>query len=176
LKKSTIPLTIVCGPPCSGKSTFVKSMFRKGDVVIDLDSIQRKINPHFRPWAEGPNNKLLHRAIKIRNMMLANLATRSSGCAWFIVGAPSQKERHWWQHKLGGEVVLLNPGIEECKRRAYARGTPLAAQGAIMWATRAEMYWVPPRHRRPIHIDGWFADEDTDEADVELAKGMAMVG
>lgn len=174
LKKSNIPLTIVCGPPCSGKTTYVKSMAHKGDVVIDLDAIQKKLNPAFRVWTEIINTKLLHRAIGYRNLLLAGLAKRSSGCAWFIVGAPTQRERTWWQHKLGGEVVLLNPGAEECKRRAYARGTPLAAHGASTWYAKAEdNYWVVPTHKRPIRMDGWFADEDSDEVDVVLAHALA---
>jgi hypothetical protein len=173
LKKSRIPLTIVCGPPCAGKSTYVQRMVREGDIVIDLDTIQRKLNPAFRSWAERTNSKLLRRAIKIRNMMLAHLSARETGCAWFIVSAPAPKERDWWQRKLGGEVVLLNPGLEECKRRAYARGTPLAAGGVSLWATRSELPWEAATQRRPIGIDGWFADEDSDEADVVLAQALS---
>jgi 5-methylcytosine-specific restriction protein A len=148
-------------------------MMAHGDMVIDLDAIQRKINPTFRSWAENTNSKLLRRAIKVRNMMLGHLSDRISGCAWFIVSAPSPKEREWWQRKLGGEVVLLNPGLEECKRRAYARGTPLAARGVALWAIRSEMQWEVPTQRRPIRFDGWFADHDMDEADVVLAQALA---
>jgi hypothetical protein len=60
---------------------------------------------------------------------LAHLAKATSGHAWFIVGAPHQKERDWWQKQLGGTVVLLNPGIQVCRQRAIDRGTPLALQG-----------------------------------------------
>ena len=36
LKPSAVPLTIVAGPPCAGKSTFVEEHKRAGDTVIDL--------------------------------------------------------------------------------------------------------------------------------------------
>jgi hypothetical protein len=98
---------------------------------------------------------------------------RAQGKAWFIVGAPTKKERDWWQVKLGGLLLLLNPGIEECKRRAYARGTPLAAAGVAAWEAKSCMHWSPPVPRRRIGPDGWFLNDDVDEADIVLAKELS---
>jgi hypothetical protein len=39
LKPSAIPLTIVCGPPGSGKSTYIREHAKQGDTIIDLDAI-----------------------------------------------------------------------------------------------------------------------------------------
>jgi len=168
LRPSKIPLTIVCGPPCSGKSTYVNAMKRAGDIVIDLDAISLQLNPRFRPWRSRRYPKLLERAIRIRNLMLGKLATVSSGKAWFIVSAPTLQERVWWQTKLGGQIVLLNPGMEECRRRAYARGTPLAIAGIDRWEINSERPWQPQVYQRAIGSDGWPVAEGEDEVETEI--------
>jgi AAA domain-containing protein len=173
LQPSKIPLTIVCGPPCSGKTTYVRNSAVPGDVIIDLDQIRMSLSPGFRPWSlKHQDEKLLLRAMRVRNMKLGRLCKATQGSAWFIVGAPSQAERDWWQAKLGGLVVLMNPGLHECRRRAYARGTPLAAGGVDAWEAKSMQGWHCPAPRKRIRPDGWFTD-DVDEADIEIAKALA---
>lgn len=75
---------------------------------------------------------------------------------------------------LGGEVVLLNPGAQECRRRALQRGTPLAAQGVDAWYARSERHWHVPTCKVPIGIDGWPDDEDVDEADIILRSALSL--
>jgi len=166
LKKSAVPLTIVCGPPCGGKTTYVRERAVKDDLVIDLDTIRRKIQPTYRHWSSlATDDKLMFRSLRVRNMMLAGLAKRTTGCAWFIVAAPAAGEREWWVRRLGGTVVLLNPGQEECRRRAWARHTPLAVEGIDRWFARSEdQHWSPPTYRVSIGPDGW-PEEDEDDAD-----------
>lgn len=159
LKKSNIPLTIVCGPPCSGKTTYVQKHKTDGDWIIDLDVIQSQIDSLFRPWQET-NFKLLRRAIDLRNKMLVALTVLKNKKAFFIVAAPTQAERNWWQMHLGGEVVLLNVAPDECKRRAIARGTPQAAQGIDDWFEKSEQLWIQPQYHQAIAIDGWPRDDD----------------
>jgi len=158
LRRSGVPLTIVCGPPCSGKTTFVARRRGPSDIVIDLDSIKRGLCPGFRHWEPEVDAALLAEALRVRNAMLASLEGRTTGRAWFIVAAPTEAERQWWQGKLGGYVLLLHPGLEECKRRAIIRDTPLAIAGIDDWERKAREPW--PReeaawHRRAIGLDGW---------------------
>jgi hypothetical protein len=163
LKPSSIPVTIVCGPPCSGKTTYVNKHKVAGDTVIDLDAICMKLKPGYRHWATARSDdqraKLLSRAIKVRNQMLANLAKATKGRAWFVVSAPSQQERDWWQIKLGGYVVLLNPGLQECKRRAVTRGTPLAVAGVDAWEVSSEQPWRVRVQHHAIGTDGYPVSE-----------------
>src|SRR4029077_2500590 len=171
LKRSRIPLTIVCGPPCSGKTTYVRGCAADGDTVIDLDLIRRRLHPGFRAWGSNSEDyKLLRRALRIRNLMLGRLSALTSGRAYFIVAAPTETEREWWKKQLGGVVVLLNPGAQECRRRALARGTPLAAVGVDQWYARSERHWHPPTYRKAIGTDGWF--DEGDEADRELDDAL----
>lgn len=158
LKPSAIPLVIVSGPPCAGKTTYIQQRAAPGDVVIDLDGIMRRINPAYQHWAASLNAELLNKAIRVRNAMLGSLARQTNGRAWFIVSAPSRAERDWWRAKLGGEVLLLHPGAEECKRRAIARGTPKAIDGVDKWEASSKAPWAPTKpapRKQAIGTDGW---------------------
>jgi hypothetical protein len=141
LRPSSIPLTIVSGPPASGKTTYVNASADAYDTIICLDTILTELKPTYQHWTRSLDPTLLNRAIRLRNARLSNLAHARSGRAWFIVSAPTQGERDWWQGKLGGEVILLHPGVEECKRRAIARGTPQAVEGIQDWERKSRRPW-----------------------------------
>lgn len=158
LKPSAIPLTIVCGPPCSGKTTYVAERATAHDTVIDLDTIQMTLDPEYRHWTKDEvDMSLLTRSVRVRNGLLGSLSRRTTGRAWFIVSAPTKAEREWWKAKLGGTLVLLHPGVDECKRRAIIRGTPLAQAGVDKWEHNAKQPWAPkqPSKRQTIGVDGW---------------------
>lgn len=157
LKPSAIPLTIVCGPPCAGKTTYIAEHSSPWDIIIDIDSIALKLEPSYQHWTGMLSGDLLNRAIRARNELLGSLARMKKGKAWFIVSAPTKAERDWWQAKLGGEVILLHPGSEECKRRAIARGTPNAVEGIDAWERASRQSWKPqtPRKKVAIGEDGW---------------------
>lgn len=158
LRPSAIPLTIVAGPPASGKTTYVAERAHPDDVVICLDTIMQQLRPGYEHWQGGLDSSLLNRAVRVRNEQLGGLSRRKHGRAWFIVSAPSPSERAWWHGKLGGELVLLHPGADECKRRALKRDTPMAVKGIDEWERKARMPWTPPaqrRHKQAIGTDGW---------------------
>lgn len=156
LEPSGIPITIVCGPPASGKTTYVRDHAAQGDTIIDLDTILASIQPGYTHWSTPEiEGQLLSRAIRARNTMLGQLKRKTEGKAWLIVAAPTKKERDWWAMKLGGTVVLLHPGMDELKRRAIARGTPLSVAGAAKWERKAKQGWAPTKARPVIGLDGW---------------------
>lgn len=156
LEPSAIPLTILCGPPASGKTTYIRDHAQPGDTVIDLDTIITGIDPDYRHWSTPEiDGQLLNRAIRVRNAMLGSLKRKTEGNAWFIVAAPTQAERDWWAKTLGGTVILLHPGIEELKRRALSRGTPLSIEGIAKWERKAKQPWRPSRPKPAIGLDGW---------------------
>jgi hypothetical protein len=109
---------LVCGPPASGKSTWVRQRVVPGDIEIDVDAIAKEMG-YDRDRAGAPVDVLL----KERNDRLAALSGRSTGTAYVIVTAPSQMLRAWWQHTLGvapTDVVVLKPSREELRRRVLA--------------------------------------------------------
>ena len=96
LRPSRIPLTIVCGPAGSGKTTYVEVHAGPNDLILDLDRIKARI----ANGAEhlGVGGDLLKAAMRERNRALAGLATDTQHeRAWFIVGSPKSCDRRWWQ-------------------------------------------------------------------------------
>lgn len=158
LEPAAAPLTIVCGPPASGKTTYVAAHSRPGDLVIDLDEIIKTIKPGHKPWVDATDKSVIDQAIRERNRLLASLKRWQGRMAWFIVSAPTPAERDWWRDMLGGEVVLLNPGLKECQRRALDRGTPNAVAGAKRWEQASGQPWAiakPKKRKQEIGLDGW---------------------
>lgn len=147
LRPSAIPVTIVCGPPCGGKTTHVQASAKAHDTIIDLDTIIATLRPSYTHWTGALDTDLLNKAIRVRNAMLGGLSRATSGRAWFIVAAPTEAERRWWQARLGGEVTLLHPGEAECKRRADQRGTPKAKAGVDQWERAARRPWAKTSRR-----------------------------
>lgn len=117
-----VPLTIVCGAPASGKTTYVAQHKQPGDIVLDLDSIASK--RFGRPVALLSIDQRLV-CIEARNKQLGDLmlpsASASCGMAWLIVGEPSATKRQWWQDKLKPvRIVVLETPADECIARAKA--------------------------------------------------------
>ena len=117
LQPSAIPLTIVCGPPGGGKTTYAQGL--GPDILIDLDLIMADISG--TPMYEAPED-LLPAGLQRRNAMLRGLATRTLGTAAFVVSAPGHSERRWWGEQLGVKPIVLDTPLDECQRRIMADG------------------------------------------------------
>lgn len=119
LQPSAIPLTIICGPPCSGKTTYAQTHAAKGDVVIDLDHIAHDISGE--PIHGWDRTRWLNAALWRRNNMLGDLSRSDTGAAWFVVSEPKARHRDWWADTLKPKaIVVLEVEERECLRRAMA--------------------------------------------------------
>lgn len=114
LEPSLGHLTIVFGPPGSGKSTYVRDRAKSADVVIDLDEIRAEISG--LPLYEG-GSEWLGPAIRRRNSLLGGLK-KIARPAWFITTGSGKQDRMWWTDKLKPtNVVVMKPSIDECIAR-----------------------------------------------------------
>ena len=117
LKPSIIPLTIICGPPASGKTTYAMQHASKTDVIIDLDRIASDLSGEpLHGWPE----RWLHPALFRRNDMLGSLSRPSDhDAAWFIVSEPKARHRDWWHEMLKPQrIIVMEVPEPECMRRA----------------------------------------------------------
>jgi hypothetical protein len=89
-------VTLVCGPPASGKSTLVAERAAPHDLVVDLDEIRSQLTNSALYEATDDGLGL---ALAERNRRLADLSRQPSWRhAWVIVSAPAEARR-WWQDK-----------------------------------------------------------------------------
>lgn len=117
IRSPNVPVTVVCGAPASGKSSYVRSKKKPGDMVIDLDAIASKLDGSTEhAWSFD----VLNKAIQKRNKMLDALADASHTKAWFIVCEPSAAHRGWWRDKLKARTVVIETPAHVCEQRIAA--------------------------------------------------------
>jgi len=118
LAKPAIPVTIICGPPGSGKSSWVKSQAKPGDWTIDFDEIVSRLS-ELPLYAAGP--EWIQPAIYERTRMLSALSRATKGMAYFIVSGPLRAQRQKWKEILGAQrVVVFETPASICRERILA--------------------------------------------------------
>lgn len=120
LEPAVCQLTIVFGPPGSGKSRYVQTNSHAEDLVIDLDLIAADLSG--LPIYQSPET-WLRRAVHMRNRMLSSLSREPSKRAWFITTGQGEADRKWWITKLQPTTsVVLDTPEAECIARVKADG------------------------------------------------------
>lgn len=114
VRPSSVPVMIVCGPPVSGKTTYVRDQAMEGDLIIDLDDYKEQFGERY-----SFDPAIVTRAFARRNADIISLSRRKEGRAWLIVSAPTSRERLAWKETLGerASVRVVSATREECKRR-----------------------------------------------------------
>ena len=109
---------LVAGPPCAGKSTYVASHARPGDLVLDQDALGRTRY----------------------DQLIRRVATMTDGTAWVIRSAPGQRARDAFARRVGAtDTVLLLASRAELNARAALRADARRARAAIGSWFRAEL-------------------------------------
>lgn len=120
-------ITLVTGPPCSGKSTYVRQRCTPTDVVLDFDLIAVSLGSD-RMWRHHP--EIAEQAEYLMSVYIARLAAEPQS-AWVVRCLPERSAREQLAQWLKATVVLLDPGIDVCIRRAKADGRPAGTIKAI---------------------------------------------
>lgn len=129
-----IPVTVIAGPPCSGKSTLAQQLAQAGDQVIDFDLIAVELGSG-HPWAHSSSTRHAAGVELARRVRLLHGAT--GGRAYLIRTAPEARTREQLAQDLGAVVWVLNPGLVECLRRAQADRRPRGTGQAVrLWYAR----------------------------------------
>jgi hypothetical protein len=136
LQPSLVPLTIVCGPPASGKTTYAKDNAGPFDLIIDLDIIASEISGE--PVHGWNRDAWLNAALYRRNDLLGSLSRPSRyPAAWLIVSEPKAKHRDWWQQTLKPKaIVVIETSEPQCVANAAkdeGRDQKRTADGIVRW-------------------------------------------
>lgn len=131
---------LVHGSPCAGKTTYVRAVATRNDIVIDLDRIHGAIcicGQYDKPDATK------RVAFNIRDMILEEIRTATPRRKWqdaYIIGTyPSRFDRDEMQRRYGAELVHIDTPKDECIKRAYEDIKRAAARDAVIgWI---ENYW-----------------------------------
>jgi 5-methylcytosine-specific restriction protein A len=118
---STRQVVLVCGPPCSGKSTYVQQNAKPGDLIVDFDAIAQALGSvrthnhdvHYRPKAQALVDDLIQQ-----------VADGQHQRAWVIRSLPKTRARRALAKQLGAKVVVIDAPDAELIARAKARPDP----------------------------------------------------
>lgn len=118
LKPSLIPVTLICGPPASGKTTYARAHAGPDDLVVDLDAIVAELSGG--PMHGWSRERWLHPALFKRNDILGSLSRPSAYAhCWLIISAAKPEHRQWWADTLrNASIIVLETPEAECIRRA----------------------------------------------------------
>lgn len=120
-------VVLVCGPPASGKSTWVKRQASNGDRVIDFDQLCRSLGSrshHDHPRHVREMAKAVRRSIEDK-------ASEHPGRTWVIRSLPKASDRAAVAERLGARVVMLATPADEALERARYDNRPRWTESAI---------------------------------------------
>lgn len=143
----TRQVTLVCGPPCSGKSTFVAEHAGPRDRVVDIDTLARKAGS---PRLHGHDGRYYKAAGDEFWRLCEQIGQLPHVTAWVLRGAPEPAARHKLATTLDAtRVVVLLPTFDTAYTRALARDT--AEDGGALSTCKAVSSWF--RRYRPSALD-----------------------
>ena len=135
-------VVIVAGPPCSGKTTYVRRHAAPNDPVLDWDDIWTEIHgPGPRP-TPGPWDPL-RQAVEMEFRRRFDQVDRG----WVIRCAPSNRHRALMRRVKGARSIVLAIPIDECVRRLMLDDSRPGKRG---WVEAIELWWM---HFKPSSSD-----------------------
>lgn len=128
-------VTLITGPPCSGKSTLARKLAQPGDVVLDLDTIAQQLGSPTR-WRHDQTT--VQAAEECMTHALRRLARTEHVTAYVIRCLPDPRRRARLARAIRADTVhVLAPPIDEVLARAKRDGRPAGTATTIRQWYRA---------------------------------------
>lgn len=138
-------LTVVTGPPCSGKSAYVREAAEPGDVVVDFDTLAQALgsaSTHDHP----ADIRVVAQDARRAAITAALAAHRRGARVWIVDTDPRMRQADY--DAAGAAMVPLTAHPAELHRRADAAGRP------ALWHDLIERY-TAVRPARPRASRQW---------------------
>jgi hypothetical protein len=126
------PMHLVCGPPASGKSAYVREHAAAYDLVVDLDLLAEHVTGHALHTLDKRQRQSL---IRQRNDVLASYmrGETSHPTCWLLAVSGSPRHRDFWRNK-GAVVTVMRAPKALCLERIAARELPDPIKWQQRWA------------------------------------------
>lgn len=150
-------VTLICGAPCSGKTTLARSLAQPGDLILDLDTIARQLGSPAR-WRH--DQATVQAAEECMTQALRRLARTEHITAYVIRCLPHPRHRAQLARAIRADTVyVLHPPMTEVLARARRDGRPAGTATTIrQWYRRYGPSEVdsrcPPEHPAPAPTQG----------------------
>ena len=114
---------VVTGPPCGGKSTYIREHAKSGDIIIDMDRLALALTTdditHHDYSQEVRFVAMMARKAAVKEA-LHQCRDRRGLDAWIIHTDPSPDERREYRLR-NAQIVECNPGKDVCLERLAER-------------------------------------------------------
>jgi integrin beta 3 len=120
-------INVVLGPPVAGKSEYVKTHAKDGNVIVDYDLIAKAMGSRV---AHGSTGSVRIVALESRKTAIERILRGLDDPAWIIHTNPQPKMLQAYAD-VGAKFTMLDPGKNEVLRRAKAGDRPASTIEAI---------------------------------------------
>jgi hypothetical protein len=122
-------LYVITGPPCAGKSTWVRQRAKPGDFVVDLDRIALAITAEGTPHHDYPQH-IRKGAVLVRKQAVAVAVMSSRDHDSYVIHSKPPKAARAVYKRNGATFVHLSAPLTVLMERARAE-RPAWVIGAI---------------------------------------------
>ena len=114
---AVVKRVVVCGPPGSGKSTYVREHAGSGDIRIDLDDIVSALTGQPRHLSR---HDIAPMASHIREAVVEFCSAHRQFPVWLITSSNNADKVNLWAGRLGAKVLIMSADQGECLSRIHA--------------------------------------------------------
>ena len=121
-------ITLVCGPPCAGKTTYVAEHAGEHDLIVDYDAIAVALGSsrtHQHEW------RYAKRAAAQCHALIDDIGAGAHPDAWVIRSTAGPTAQANLAERLSARLVLVLPDRATLHQRALERPDPPRAIGDI---------------------------------------------
>ena len=138
-------LTVITGPPCGGKTTWVQQHARPDDIVVDFDHIAQALGSQV---THGHTDRIASVASRAWYAAVCEaIAQHHKGYrAWIVDSAPNAGRRRQYE-AAGARTVTCTAAPEELHRRAQGNRPPSWHARIDQWLAREGKDDPQPRPR-----------------------------